>query len=152
MAEKTVTRLWLQSMTPDAIRKGFANLRTDEAMMPLANAASCRARRTGCGHQRHTRDDGVQLQERRLLPDTGRPVQTPTLAVVVDREKEIRAFVPEDYWEVHATFQAEAGEYTGRWFDEGFKDPDNAHKRAERIWEQAGRTAFRPSATVRRAR
>ena len=71
------------------------------------------------------------------LTPVGR-VQTPTLAVVVDREKEIRAFVPEDYWEVHATFQAEAGEYTGRWFDEGFKkDPDNAHKRAERIWEQA---------------
>ena len=139
MAEKTVTRLWLQSMTPDAIRKGFANLRTDEAMMPLANAASCRSEAdwlVGINGTRAMTAFNSKSGGFYLTP-VGR-VQTPTLAVVVDREKEIRAFVPEDYWEVHATFQAEAGEYTGRWFDEGFKkDPDNAHKRAERIWEQA---------------
>ena len=139
MAEKTVTRLWLQSMTPDAIRKGFANLRTDEAMMPLANAASCRSEAdwlVGINGTRAMTAFNSKSGGFYLTP-VGR-VQTPTLAVVVDREKEIRAFVPEDYWEVHATFQAEAGEYNGRWFDEGFKkDPDNAHKRAERIWEQA---------------
>lgn len=139
MAEKTVTRLWLQSMTPDAIRKGFANLRADEAMMPLANAASCRSEAdwlVGINGTRAMTAFNSKSGGFYLTP-VGR-VQTPTLAVVVDREKEIRAFVPEDYWEVHATFQAEAGEYTGRWFDEGFKkDPDNAHKRAERIWEQA---------------
>ena len=139
MAEKTVTRLWLQSMTPDAIRKGFANLRTDEAMMPLANAASCRSEAdwlVGINGTRAMTAFNSKSGGFYLTP-VGR-VQTPTLAVVVDREKEIRAFVPEDYWEVHATFQAEAGEYTGRWFDEGFKkDPDNAHKRAERIWQQA---------------
>ena len=139
MAEKTVSRLWLQSMTPDAIRKGFANLRADEAMMPLANAASCRSEAdwlVGINGTRAMTAFNSKSGGFYLTP-VGR-VQTPTLAVVVDREKEIRAFVPEDYWEVHATFRAEAGEYTGRWFDEGFKkDPDNAHKRAERIWEQA---------------
>ena len=139
MAEKTVKRLWLQSMTPDAIRKGFANLRTDEAMKPLANAASCRSEAdwlVGINGTRAMTAFNSKSGGFYLTP-VGR-VQTPTLAVVVDREKEIRAFVPEDYWGVHATFQAEAGEYTGRWFDEGFKkDPDNAHKRAERIWEQA---------------
>ncbi|MBO61515.1 MAG: DNA topoisomerase III [Verrucomicrobiales bacterium] len=139
MAEKTVSRLWLQSMTPDAIRKGFANLRTDEVMLPLANAASCRSEAdwlVGINGTRAMTAFNSKSGGFYLTP-VGR-VQTPTLAVVVDREKEIRAFVPEDYWEVHATFQAEAGEYTGRWFDEGFKkDPDNAHKRAERIWEQA---------------
>lgn len=139
MAEKTVSRLWLQSMTPDAIRKGFANLRTDEVMLPLANAASCRSEAdwlVGINGTRAMTAFNSKSGGFYLTP-VGR-VQTPTLAVVVDREKEIRAFVPEDYWEVHATFQAGAGEYTGRWFDEGFKkDPDNAHKRAERIWEQA---------------
>ena len=139
MAEKTVKRLWLQSMTPDAIRKGFANLRTDEVMLPLANAASCRSEAdwlVGINGTRAMTAFNSKSGGFYLTP-VGR-VQTPTLAVVVDREKEIRAFVPEDYWEVHATFQAGAGEYTGRWFDEGFKkDPDNAHKRAERIWEQA---------------
>jgi len=139
MAEKTVSRLWLQSMTPDAIRNGFADLRTDEAMMPLANAASCRSEAdwlVGINGTRAMTAFNSKSGGFYLTP-VGR-VQTPTLAVVVDREKEIRAFVPEDYWEVHATFQAEAGEYIGRWFDEGFKkDPDNAQKRAERIWEQA---------------
>ena len=139
MAEKTVTRLWLQSMTPDAIRKGFANLRTDEAMMPRANAASCRSEAdwlVGINGTRAMTAFNSKSGGFYLTP-VGR-VQTPTLAVVVDREKEIRAFVPEDSWEVHGSCQAEAGEDTGRWFDEGFKkDPDNAHKRAERSWEQA---------------
>ena len=139
MADKTVSRLWLQSMTPDAIRKGFANLRSDETMLPLAHAASCRSEAdwlVGINGTRAMTAFNSKSGGFYLTP-VGR-VQTPTLAVVVDREKEIRAFVPKDYWEVHATFQAEAGEYTGRWLDEGFKkDPDDAHKRAERIWEQA---------------
>ena len=103
MAEKTVTRLWLQSMTPDAIRKGFANLRTDESMMPLANAASCRSEAdwlVGINGTRAMTAFNSKSGGFYLTP-VGR-VQTPTLAVVVDREKEIRAFVPEDYWEVHA--------------------------------------------------
>jgi len=139
MNGKTVSRLWLQSMTPDAIHKGFANLRTDEAMMPLANAASCRSEADWLVGINGTRAMTVFNSKSGgfYLTPVGR-VQTPTLAVVVDREKEIQAFVPKDYWEVHATFQAEAGEYTGRWFEEAFKkDPDDAHKRAERIWEQA---------------
>ena len=139
MADKTVSRLWLQSMTPDAIRKGFANLRSDETMLPLAHAASCRSEAdwlVGINGTRAMTAFNSKSGGFYLTP-VGR-VQTPTLAVVVDREKEIRAFVPKDYWEVHATFQAEAGEYTGRWLDEGFKkDPEDAHKRAERIWEQA---------------
>jgi DNA topoisomerase-3 len=139
MADKTVSRLWLQSMTPDAIRKGFANLRSDETMLPLAHAASCRSEAdwlVGINGTRAMTAFNSKSGGFYLTP-VGR-VQTPTLAVVVDREKEIRAFVPKDYWEVHATFHASAGEYTGRWLDEGFKkDPDDAHKRAERIWEQA---------------
>jgi DNA topoisomerase-3 len=71
------------------------------------------------------------------LTTVGR-VQTPTLAILVDREAKIRAFVPRDYWEVHGTFGAKAGTYTGRWIDEGWKrredDPD---ARAERLWDAA---------------
>ena len=66
-------------------------------------------------------------------------VQTPTLAILVEREEKIRAFLPRDYWEVHATFGATAGEYTGRWFDEKFarsKD-DDPDLRAERLWDEA---------------
>ena len=138
-AGKAVSRLWLQSMTPDAIRTGFANLRSDDDMKPLANAASCRSEAdwlVGINGTRAMTAFNSKSGGFYLTP-VGR-VQTPTLAVVVEREKEIRAFEPKDYWEVDATFRAAAGEYTGRWLDDGFKkDPDDAHKRAERIWEQA---------------
>ena len=52
-----------------------------------------------------------------FLTTAGR-VQTPTLSILVDREKQIRAFVPKDFWEIHATFGAKAGEYEARWFNE----------------------------------
>ena len=138
-AGKTVSRLWLQSMTPDAIRNGFSKLRSDDAMMPLANAASCRSEADwliGINGTRAMTAFNSKSGGFYLTP-VGR-VQTPTLAVVVDREKIIRNFDPRDYWEVQARFQVQSGEYTGRWIDEEFKkDPDDAHKRTERIWEHA---------------
>ena len=138
-AGKNVSRLWLQSMTPDAIRSGFSNLRSDDAMMPLANAASCRSEAdwlVGINGTRAMTAFNSKSGGFYLTP-VGR-VQTPTLAVVVDREKDIRNFVPRDYWEVQARFKVQSGEYNGRWFDEGYKkDPDDVHKRAERIWENA---------------
>ena len=132
-------RLWLQSMTPAAIREGFTQLRDDESMLPLAAAATCRSEAdwlVGINGTRamtafNSKGGGF------FLTTVGR-VQTPTLAVVVEREQAIKDFISQDYWEVHATFQADAGEYTGRWFDENFKrDENDAHKRTERIWDQA---------------
>ena len=137
-AKHPIQRLWLRSMTPTAIRDGFAQLRSDEDMLPLAAAATCRSEAdwlVGINGTRamtafNSKGGGF------FLTTVGR-VQTPTLAVVVEREQAIKDFVPRDYWEVHATFQAEAGEYEGRWFDENFKKAeDDAHQRAERIWEQ----------------
>ena len=121
-AGKTVSRLWLQSMTPDAIRNGFSKLRSDDAMMPLANAASCRSEADwliGINGTRAMTAFNSKSGGFYLTP-VGR-VQTPTLAVVVDREKIIRNFDPRDYWEVQARFQVQSGEYTGRWIDEEFK-------------------------------
>jgi DNA topoisomerase-3 len=68
------------------------------------------------------------------LTTVGR-VQTPTLAILVEREEKIRAFKPRDYWEVHARFGAMAGEYPGRWFDSDWKKQDDGEKKAERLWE-----------------
>ena len=65
-----------------------------------------------------------------FLTTVGR-VQTPTLAIVVEREEQIRKFVSRDYWEVHATFLAEAGEYQGKWFDPKWKK-DAGRRRAAR--------------------
>ncbi len=136
---KPIKRLWLQSMTPAAIRDGFAQLRTDEAMLPLADAAVCRSESdwlVGINGTRamtafNSKSGGFQLTT------VGR-VQTPTLAILVDREEKIRAFRARNYWELVGTFRAASGEYTGRWFDEKFrKVDDDPDARAERLWEEA---------------
>ncbi|MDZ7890746.1 MAG: DNA topoisomerase III [Rhodoferax sp.] len=136
---KPVSRLWLQSMTPQAIRDGFDNLRTNAQMQPLADAARCRSEAdwlVGINGTRamtafNSRDGGF------FLTTVGR-VQTPTLSVVVEREELIRKFVSRDYWEIHATFAAQAGEYAGKWFNPAHKkDADDAEKKADRVWTQA---------------
>ncbi len=70
------------------------------------------------------------------LTTVGR-VQTPTLAILLEREERIRAFVSRDYWEVHGRFAVAAGEYTARWIDPGFSRDDDAERKPERIWNQA---------------
>ena len=145
-AKHPVKRLWLQSMTPAAIRDGFASLRSDAQMMPLADAARCRSEAdwmVGINGTRamtafNSRDGGF------FLTTVGR-VQTPTLSVVVEREEKIRKFVSRNYWEVHASFAAEAGDYPGKWFDPAWKkaaaNSDNAEPdaelKADRVWSEA---------------
>lgn len=138
---KPIRRLWLQSMTPEAIRQGFRALRQDAEMLPLADAAVCRSESdwlVGINGTRamtafNSKSGGF------YLTTVGR-VQTPTLAIVVEREERIRKFVPRNYWEVIGTFEAQAGTYSGRWFDERFsrdrKDGDTELK-PERIWDEA---------------
>ncbi|MGB7180962.1 MAG: DNA topoisomerase III, partial [Burkholderiaceae bacterium] len=138
-AKQPIQRLWLQSMTQKAILDSFEKLRDDSEMLPLADAARCRSEADwliGINGTRamtafNSQDGGF------YLTTVGR-VQTPTLTIVVEREEKIRAFVPRQYFEVHASFDVAAGEYPGRWFDPAFKkDETDAEKRAERIWDQA---------------
>ncbi len=135
--KQPIRRLWLQSMTPTAIRDGFNRLRDDQQMMPLADAARCRSEAdwlVGINGTRamtafNSRDGGF------FLTTVGR-VQTPTLAIVVEREERIRKFQPRPYFEVKARFAAAAGEYEGRWFDPQFqRNPADPDLRAERIWD-----------------
>jgi DNA topoisomerase-3 len=112
---KPIGRLWISSLTPDAIRKGFEAIKPGADYEPLADAARGRSRAdwlVGMNLSRaYTLTYGDDLS-------VGR-VQTPTLAMLVDRELAVRRFVPEDYLEVIATFrpsarpQAEA--YKGTW-------------------------------------
>ncbi|MGN1209399.1 MAG: DNA topoisomerase, partial [Duodenibacillus sp.] len=121
--KKTIRRLWLQSMTPAAIREAFAHLRSDADMQNLAAAAKSRSEADWLVGINGTRAMTAfnSLDGGFFLTTVGR-VQTPTLAIVVRRENEIRAFVPKDYWEVRATFATAKGAvYEGRWFDEAFK-------------------------------
>lgn len=137
-SQKPIKRLWLQSMTPQAIRDGFANLRSDEQMQPLAQAARSRSEAdwlVGINGTRamtafNSRDGGF------FLTTVGR-VQTPTLAVVVEREEKIRQFQSRNYWEVHAVFGVSAGEYAGKWFNPQWKKGSDEHDKAERLWDKA---------------
>lgn len=134
-----IQRLWLQSMTPQAIRDGFAQLRSDNEMLPLADAARCRSEAdwlVGINGTRamtafNSKGGGF------FLTTVGR-VQTPTLSIVVEREEKIKRFVPRDYWEVRAEFIAAAGLYEGRWFDPKFKKSEfDPEQRESRLWSEA---------------
>ncbi len=144
-AKKPIKRLWLQSMTPAAIREGFENLRDDVSMRPLADAAVCRSESdwlVGINGTRamtafNSKTGGFHLTT------VGR-VQTPTLAILVEREERIKKFVSKDYWEIHGTFGAKAGEYPGRWFAEDFaKKEGESELKPERVWEVKQAEAIR---------
>ena len=142
--DKPVRRLWLQSMTATAIRDGFAHLRSDEEMLPLADAARCRSEADWLIGINGTRAmTAFNSQEGGFYKTTVGRVQTPTLAILVEREKVIRAFQPRDYWEVEAEFQAVAGTYRGKWFDEKFKKSEDEHAKAERLWTREQADALR---------
>ena len=155
---KPIQRLWLQSMTPQAIRDGFEHLRSDKQMLGLADAARSRSEAdwlVGINGTRamtafNSRDGGF------FLTTVGR-VQTPTLSIMVEREEKIRKHISRDYWEVKANFAAAAGGYEGKWFDPKFKkgpaagalaadaadalpDPE---RRADRLWNAHDAKAIR---------
>lgn len=112
---KEVKRLWLRETTPAAIRLAFENLRENSELDNLAEAAAARARADWLVGINATRAFTCRHKE---LLSVGR-VQTPTLALIVAREKEIRNFQASKYWEVWATFRKNTGEtYRGRWFTE----------------------------------
>ena len=144
-AIKPMQRLWLRSMTATAIRDGFARLRAASEVEGLRNAAICRAESDwliGINGTRamtafNSKTGGFHLTT------VGR-VQTPTLAIVVEREDKIRKFKPRDYWELEARFACAAGEYAGRWFDEKFRKSENdEHANAHRLWDEARAEAIR---------
>ncbi|MDO9542635.1 MAG: DNA topoisomerase, partial [Kiritimatiellia bacterium] len=161
---KPIQRLWLQSMTLASIREGFSGLRSDTEMQPLADAAMCRSESDwliGINGTRaitsfNSKHGGF------FLTTVGR-VQTPTLMIVVEREEKIKKFIPKDYWEIKASFQAAAGLYEGLWFDRNFSllrpervalrdyegrakenrpeeapaSPSERGEKPERIWDEA---------------
>jgi DNA topoisomerase III len=143
--KKPVKRLWLQSMTPASIREGFNKLLDDEEVRPLAEAAVSRSEADWLVGINGTRAmTAFNSQEGGFHKTTVGRVQTPTLAILIEREDIIKKFVPRSYWEVHATFSAREGSYKGRWFDEAFTraKKDNEQK-AERLWDHARAEAIR---------
>ncbi len=138
-AKQPIKRLWLQSMTADAIRSGFKKLRSDEEMLPLADAARCRSEADWLIGINGTRAmTAFNSKEGGFYLTTVGRVQTPTLSIVVEREEKIKNFVSRDFWEVRAEFVCAAGIYEGRWLDHQFKkDETDPEKKAERLWSKA---------------
>jgi len=137
---KPIKRMWMQSMTPDAITTAYQNMRSDADMRPLADAAMCRSESDWLVGINGTRALTAYNSKYGGFSKTpvGR-VKTPTLAIMVERELQILSFQPRDYWEVHGDFQVQQGGYPGRWFDPKFKKSTDEHHKEERLWtrEQA---------------
>jgi DNA topoisomerase III len=109
---KEFKRLWLQSMTADAIRKGFDELKNSEEVINLAESAKARSVSDWLIGINATRAFTRRLG---TLLSVGR-VQTPTLSILVEREKQILGFKPIEYYELNADFSTNKGEYQGKWF------------------------------------
>ncbi len=136
--KKNLKRLWLQSMTMDAIRDGLERLRDDREMQPLEDTALCRSQSDwliGINATRALTSYNSRFGGFRKTP-CGR-VQTPTLSMIVSREDERRGFVPQTYWEIHAVFACDTITYDGVWIDPEFKKDENSpHFRKDRIWQE----------------
>jgi DNA topoisomerase-3 len=136
--KKPVRRLWLQSMTADSIRDAFNHLRPEEEMVPLSKAAVCRSESdwlVGINGTRAMTAFNNKAGGFQLTP-VGR-VQTPTLAILAEREDKIHQFKARSYYEVFGDFEVKAGAYRGRWFKEDFAKDGDEDARAERIWDKA---------------
>ena len=136
VAKKSFKRLWLQSMTTDAIKKGFASLREEKELLPLEDTALCRSESDWLIGINATRAL-TGFNSRRggfFLTPCGR-VQTPTLSLLVKRERVRLDFTPRPYWNLYAEFGSNDDSYEGKWIDTAFvKDKTDSYKRADRLW------------------
>lgn len=136
-----VRRLWISSLTDDAIRRGFGALRPGRELEPLADAARSRSEADWLVGMNATR--AMTIRKRRGddgVSSIGR-VQTPTLALLVSREREIRAFVPRDYWEVHGKFRTSDGAVFEAQWRHGKQPRLAQHQLAEAIASRCPRDA-----------
>ncbi|ARK31483.1 DNA topoisomerase III [Halalkalibacter krulwichiae] len=117
---KPLKRLWLSSLTKSAVEEGFKSLRSEEETRPLYFEAISRACADWLVGMNASRAYTLHLQRKGVndVFSTGR-VQTPTLALIVKREREIEAFKPEPFWEVISTFNINGKKYQGTWHKDG---------------------------------
>lgn len=137
-SDKPIERLWLQSMTAAAIRTGFSALRPDAELRGLAAAAECRAFSDWLIGMNATRALTKRLKTRREKTawSAGR-VQTPTLALLVEREALVLAHVPRPFWRLTAQFERDGATWSGVWFDPAFRADADDERRDDRIFEEA---------------
>jgi DNA topoisomerase III len=148
---KPVLRLWISSLTHEAIRAGFDDLRDGLTMKPLEDAARSRGEADWIVGMNATRAYSVRFGRPGNVLSVGR-VQTPTLKLLVDREREIQDFKPEKFWTVHARFSREDSTYDGVWFknkQNRLSEKEKADRIAEKVRDGTGtvRKAQKKTAT-----
>ena len=151
--KKPVKRLWVSSLTPEAIREGFASLRNGRSMKPLEDAARSRGEADWIVGMNATRAYSTKFGAVGNVLSVGR-VQTPTLRLLVDREQEIESFKPEKFYTVYARFARERESYDGVWFknkQNRLKEREAAKEIAEKVRGGTGtvRKAEEKTATER---
>jgi len=114
-------RMWLKSMTPNAIRDAYAGMAPSSDYDRLGDAARCRSEADWLVGINGSRGISIlhQIVRGAYQSMSAGRVQTPTLAIIVDLEEKIRNFKTVDYFEIHGTFGAAAGDYPGRWYNTG---------------------------------
>jgi DNA topoisomerase-3 len=133
-----IKRLWMLSMTDQAIKDAFANVRDGKELQPLQDAARCRSESDWLIGINGTR--AVTLKRSRSagrkVSTVGR-VQTPTLSLVIKREEEINSFEPREFFKITSTFELQEGKYLGVYQKSDFKKSESdKHDRADRIWDK----------------
>ncbi len=137
-----VKRLWLTSMTPAAIRDGLRHLRDGSETADLCSAARCRSESDWLIGMNGTRAVTLRTSPAKGQVSTVGRVQTPTLSLIVQRELDIRNFVPKEYFRLAAEFGLAAGTYEGLYQRPDYKKPakgetqENPDDRADRIWSR----------------
>ena len=137
---KTIRRLWMQSMTPAAIKDAFEHLRTAEEMENLKNAALCRSEAdwlVGMNGSRGLTAYNSSMGGFQITP-CGR-VQTPTLAIIVKREEERQEFKPQKFWTIEADFDNDGNAYQGKWFTTG---KEEGKDRVKQIFDEKKASAI----------
>ena len=137
---KTIKRLWMQSMTPAAIKDAFEHLRTAEEMENLKNAALCRSEAdwlVGMNGSRGLTAYNSSMGGFQITP-CGR-VQTPTLAIIVKREEERQEFKPQKFWTIEADFDNDGNAYQGKWFTTG---KEEGKDRVKQIFDEKKTSAI----------
>ena len=137
-------RAWLQSMTKEEIQKEFLNLKSSESYRGLANAALARSIadwKIGMNGTRAITAWSSKIYNVGFNKQVVGRVKTPTLAMIVNRDKEIDLFTPEKYFQIKATFRINSGEYVGSYIDQNFNnstlDPETKRvRKADRVFSE----------------
>ena len=135
--KKPTKRLWLRSMTKEAIRTGFDTLRPGSEFDGLGDAAACRSEADWLIGMNATRALTRRMKTRTETTawSAGR-VQTPTLALLAEREVEVMVHRPEPFWRIVGEFQAPDHRYPGTWFDPKFKGTPDSPRRDDWITDE----------------